>query len=102
MGPSSPGFFELGHAIDFHQDAEEGGGYSGTGERIVPGKLPVYLVELREPSKVGHVSVHLYNVFQAGSRSLQDRPRVLERLANGKRPVVQANFLAAHFTLLQR
>jgi hypothetical protein len=50
--------------------------------RLVPGKHLVHIVELREPGKVGHVSVHLYDVFRAGSRGLQNRPHVLERLAH--------------------
>src|SRR5215212_637663 len=79
---ASPGLFELGHAIDLHQDTEQGRGHRGTGGRLVPEKLLVHLVELCEPGKVGHVSVHLYDVIHAGSRGLKDRPQVLERLAD--------------------
>src|SRR5215212_1422737 len=79
---ASPGHFELGHAIDLHQDTEQGRGHRGTGGRLVPEKLLVHFVELCEPGKVGHVSVHLHDAVQAGSRGLQDRSHVLERLAN--------------------
>src|SRR3712207_3780427 len=56
---SSPGFLEPRYAIDFHEDAEQGGGHGGAGRRLVPEELLVHLVELRKPRQIRNVSVDL-------------------------------------------
>src|SRR5215217_5149235 len=72
--------FHRRYAIHLHENAKKGGSHRGTGRRLVPEKLSIHFVELREPGEVGHVGVYLHDVVQAGSRRLQDRSKVLECL----------------------
>src|SRR3712207_103921 len=75
-------FGERGDAVDFHQEPEQTGGHGRPRRWIVAEELPVDLVELRKACEVRHVGVHLHDVLQARSGSLQDRLYVPQGLAD--------------------